>query len=158
MFFLKHPIRVKCIKCIYVLISFFHLLTCTFLTWFWQLIRKGWMHPRLKDERFVQTNVNHHHSTPPSKIRSVVKKEGFATDDLVEFHHHPSIGSIGEGVWLLAIQMCLGLQLHGEYFGWNGVDRLWWLVLKIPTYKIDRWSMGWSGIENVMPGHTKLFN
>ena len=55
------------------------------------------MHLRLKVKRFVQTNVNHRHSVPPSKMSSVVKKEGLATDDLLEFHHHPSIGSIGEG-------------------------------------------------------------
>ena len=51
----------------------------------------------MKVKRFVQTNVNHRHSVPPSKMSSVVKKEGLATDDLLEFHHHPSIGSIGEG-------------------------------------------------------------
>ena len=72
----------------------------------------------LKDERFVQTNVNHHHSPPPSKMSSVVKKRRFATDDLLEFHHQSSIGSISGGFDYWQYKCVWDCNcMHCEYFG-----------------------------------------
>ena len=98
----------------------------------------------LKDKTFVQTNVSHQHSAPPSKLRCAVKKKKscnwwFSGNSSSFF----KIGFHTEE----PVQMCLGLHALDQLWSALGilwmkwVDRLWWLEPKIPSYKIDCWSM-----------------
>ena len=112
----------------------------------------------LKDKTFVQTNVSHQHSAPPSKLRCAVKKSGLATDDLVEIPHHSSklvftLRSQYKCVW--DCMHLISFEVHWEYFGWNGLTDYDDSSRKFPVTRLI--ADLWAAIENVMAGHRNLF-
>ena len=112
----------------------------------------------LKDKTFVQTNVSHQHSAPPSKLRCAVKKRSLATDDLVEFPHHSSklvftLRSQYKCVW--DCMHLISFEVHWEYFGWNGLTDYDDSSRKFPVTRLI--ADLWAAIENVMAGHRNLF-